>query len=87
MSDKILTEAEVRAEYRKYRKDDKVFAECWPDKDYEFYEWCFNISSRSLCLKRHEVSEKIGLGSLAHFMVDMKQGKLKFLKNLKFVSI
>ena len=38
----------------------------------------------SLCLKRHEVSEKIGLGSLAHFMVDMKQGKLKFKKNLKF---
>ena len=40
LSDKKLTEAEVRAEYRKYRKDDKVFAECWPDKDYEFYEWC-----------------------------------------------
>ena len=37
----------------------------------------------ALCLKRHEVSEKIGLGSLAHFMVDMKQGKLKCKKNFK----
>ena len=37
----------------------------------------------TLCLKRHEVSEKIGLGSLAHFMVDMKQGKLKCKKNFK----
>ena len=39
----------------------------------------------TLCLKRHEVSEKIGLGSLAHFKVDMKQGKLEFLKFLNFV--
>ena len=37
--EKKLTEAEVRAEYREQRKD-PVFAECWPDKDYEFYEWC-----------------------------------------------
>ena len=37
----------------------------------------------SLCLKRHEVSEKIGLGSLAHFILDMKQGKLKCKKNFK----
>ena len=32
----------------------------------------------SLCLKRQKVSKKIGLGSLARFKVDMKQGKLKF---------
>ena len=37
----------------------------------------------SLCLKRHEVSEKIGLGSLAHFILDMKQRKLKCKKNFK----
>ena len=37
----------------------------------------------TLCLKRHEVSEKIGLGSLAHFILDMKQGKLKCKKKFK----
>ena len=35
-----LTEAQVRKEYREMRKSDKVFAECWPDKDSAFYEWC-----------------------------------------------
>ena len=40
----------------------------------ELFQSCWN----TLCFKRLEVSEKIGLGSLAHFMVDMKQGKLKF---------
>ena len=36
---KLLTEKEVRKEYKEHRKD-KVFAECWPDKDRYFYEWC-----------------------------------------------
>jgi hypothetical protein len=35
-----LTEKEVRKEYKEMRKKDKVFAECWPDKDRAFYEWC-----------------------------------------------
>ncbi len=35
-----LTEKEVRTEYRQKRKDDPVFAECWPDSDRAFYEWC-----------------------------------------------
>jgi len=34
-----LTEKEVRKEYNEHRKD-KIFAECWPDKDSSFYEWC-----------------------------------------------
>ncbi len=35
-----LTEQEVRNEYNKMRSEDPVFAECWSDKDFDFYEWC-----------------------------------------------
>ena len=34
-----LTEQEVRAEYKEQRKD-PVFAECWSNNDYDFYNWC-----------------------------------------------
>lgn len=34
-----LTEKEVRAEFKEHRKD-PVFAECWPNTDSAFYEWC-----------------------------------------------
>ena len=34
-----LTEKEVRKEYKEHRKD-KAFAECWPDTNRAFYEWC-----------------------------------------------
>ena len=40
MEDKLLTEAEVREEYKQMRKKDKVFAECWPANNRSFYEWC-----------------------------------------------
>ena len=39
LSDTKLTEKEVRAEYRKHRKD-KVFAQCRPANNDSFYEWC-----------------------------------------------
>ena len=39
MSDKLLTEQEVREEYRQQRKD-KTFAQCWPANNDSFYEWC-----------------------------------------------
>ena len=39
MTDKLLTEEEVRKEYKEHRKD-KVFAKCWPAKNDRFYEWC-----------------------------------------------
>lgn len=35
-----LTEAQVRKEYKEMRKSDPVFAECWPDSNSAFYEWC-----------------------------------------------
>ena len=35
----MLSEKEVRAEFKEHRKD-TVFAECWPDTDKHFYEWC-----------------------------------------------
>ena len=38
-----LTEDQVRAEYNKQRED-PVFAECYADNDYEFYEWCSGYS-------------------------------------------
>ena len=34
-----LTEKQVRNEYQEHRKD-PTFAECWPDTDRAFYEWC-----------------------------------------------
>ena len=34
-----LTEKEVRKEYKEHRKV-KAFAECWPDTNRAFYEWC-----------------------------------------------
>ena len=34
-----MTEKEVRKEYNEHRKD-IIFAECWPDTDRAFYEWC-----------------------------------------------
>ena len=34
-----LTEKQVRAEYKEHRKD-PIFAECWPDTNRAFYEWC-----------------------------------------------
>jgi|TARA_A200000159_G_scaffold138948_1_gene140182 hypothetical protein len=40
VEDKLLTEAEVREEYRLMRKTDKVFADCWPANNKSFYEWC-----------------------------------------------
>ena len=54
--------------------------ECFKKQKRSCRKWS---KHKTLCLKRHEVSEKIGLGCLAHFMVDMKQGKLKFKKNFK----
>ena len=36
----MITETEARSEYRQMRKDDTAFAECWPDTDKHFYEWC-----------------------------------------------
>tara|TARA_Y100000356_G_C11128446_1_gene218678 strand:- start:161 stop:328 length:168 start_codon:yes stop_codon:yes gene_type:complete len=39
MTDKLLTEEEVRKEYKEHRKD-KVFAKCWPANNDSFYEWC-----------------------------------------------
>jgi len=36
----MLTEAEVRNIFRQHIKDDATFAECWPDTDRNFYEWC-----------------------------------------------
>ena len=39
MSDKLLTEQEVREEYRQQRKD-KTFAQCWPANNDSFYECC-----------------------------------------------
>ena len=36
----MITEKQARNDYRQMRKDDPVFAECWPDKDRSFYEWC-----------------------------------------------
>ena len=39
MEDKLLTEAEVRKEFKDNRKD-RVFADCWPNTDRAFYEWC-----------------------------------------------
>lgn len=38
-NDLPLTEKQVREEFREHRKD-PVFAECWPDTDRAFYEWC-----------------------------------------------
>ena len=38
----IMSETEVRAEFRRMIKEDKTFAECWPDTDNNFYEWCSN---------------------------------------------
>ena len=35
----MLSEKVVRAEYKEHRKD-PVFAECWPNTDRAFYEWC-----------------------------------------------
>jgi len=35
----MLSEKQVREEYREHRKD-PVFAECWPDTNKHFYEWC-----------------------------------------------
>tara|TARA_Y100000034_G_scaffold107805_1_gene137692 strand:+ start:102 stop:266 length:165 start_codon:yes stop_codon:yes gene_type:complete len=39
MSEKKLTEKEVRKEYKDHRKY-KAFAQCWPDTNRAFYEWC-----------------------------------------------
>ena len=39
MVDKLLTEEEVRKEYREQRKN-KIFAQCWPANNDSFYEWC-----------------------------------------------
>jgi hypothetical protein len=39
MSEKEMTEQEVRDEYTAQRKD-KVFAQCWPANNEAFYEWC-----------------------------------------------
>ena len=36
----MITEKQARTDYRQMRKDDPVFAECWPDTDRQFYEWC-----------------------------------------------
>lgn len=36
----MIKEVELRKEFRALRKSDPVFAECWPDKDRAFYEWC-----------------------------------------------
>lgn len=36
----MLSEKEVRDIFRQHRKDDPTFAECWPDTDRQFYEWC-----------------------------------------------
>jgi len=38
-TDSPLTEKQVREAFREHRKD-LVFAECWPDTDRAFYEWC-----------------------------------------------
>ena len=35
-----ITEKQARDDYKQMRKDDPVFAECWPDTDRQFYEWC-----------------------------------------------
>ena len=35
-----ITEKQARTDYRQMRKDDPVFADCWPDTDRQFYEWC-----------------------------------------------
>ena len=35
-----MTEKQVRSEYKQMRKTDPTFAECWPDTDRAFYEWC-----------------------------------------------
>ena len=40
LSSKKLTEAQVRKEYREFRKDIPGAAESWPDKDRHFYKWC-----------------------------------------------
>ena len=34
----MITEKQARTDYRQMRKDDPVFAECWPDTDRQFYE-------------------------------------------------
>ena len=34
-----LTENQVRKLFKEHRKD-KIFAECWPDNNRAFYEWC-----------------------------------------------
>ena len=39
MSEKKLTEKEVRKEYKDHRKD-KASAQCWPDTNRAFNEWC-----------------------------------------------
>ena len=39
MVDKLLTEEEVRKEYREQRKN-KIFAQCWPANNDSFYERC-----------------------------------------------
>ena len=44
--------------------------------------FCFTIFLHCAFRLRHEVSEKIVQDRLAHFKVDMEQGKLKILKNL-----
>ena len=36
----MITEKQARQEYKQHRKEDPVFAECWPDTDRQFYEWC-----------------------------------------------
>jgi hypothetical protein len=36
----MITEKQARQEYRQHRKEDSVFADCWPDTDKHFYEWC-----------------------------------------------
>lgn len=35
-----ISELEARTEYRQMREKDPVFAECWPDTNRNFYEWC-----------------------------------------------
>ena len=36
----MITEKQERKDFKEMRKKDKVFAECWPDTDRQFYEWC-----------------------------------------------
>ncbi len=40
MSDKKLTEKEVRKEYKDFRKEIPGAAQLWPDTNRAFYEWC-----------------------------------------------